>query len=151
MATEMEEIRIQQNSKPDIVFQGQLVANADGERNRPTAFGRWHEVSVYLRSDGLWVVCIAFNTLCVHETPSIDVDVVDRADDVETVLMIYEPTERLNRRWIRPRYEVDKRKLIRTLQSNFDELINQIIARIRPVERERVSASTATPPPSERR
>ena len=87
---------------------------------------------VYRRSDRMWVVRIDLKTLCLHERPYTEVEVVDRPDDVEMVLFAHEPTEHLNHRWVRPRYENDKRRFLKTLVTNYDSLVNDITTAMAP-------------------
>ena len=118
----MEEFTIKRDFGPDIVFQGELLVRSERACRQPSAFGRWHDITVYRRSDGMWVVRIDFNTLCLHERPRTEVEIVDRPDDVEMVLASHEATEHLNHRWVRPRHENDKRRFLKTLVTNYDSL-----------------------------
>jgi hypothetical protein len=140
METEMEivlgteVIRISGPRGSDVEFQGRRVTQAASLYDEPSAYGRWFEVAVYHRSDDMWVVHIVFHTSCLYETPHANVEVVDRANDVEAVLMIYEPTEYLNRDWIQPRNEVDRHRFMETLRRRFDELTGRVSAELRPYE-----------------
>jgi hypothetical protein len=125
-------ITIRRTHGPDVAFEGKLVARAEGPRNQPFTYGRWHEIAVYARADGMWVVQIDFGTLCVRELPHTDVEIVDRPDDVETVLLFYSPTEHLNMRWIRPRYENDKRRFLKGLRENYDSRVNRVVHEMHP-------------------
>lgn len=128
----MEEFTIKRESGPDMVFQGELLVRSELACRQPSAFGRWHNVRVYRRSDGMWVVQIDFNTLCLHERHRTEVEVVDHPEDVETVLSFHEATEFVNRRWIRPRYENDKRRFLKTLVKDYDSLVTSVLVAMAP-------------------
>ena len=44
----------------------------------------------------------------------------------------HEPTEHLNHRWVRPRYENDKRRFLKTLVTNYDSLLNDVTTAMAP-------------------
>jgi hypothetical protein len=140
-------ITIRRNHGPDVAFEGERIIRVEGPRDRPFTYGRWHESAVYARADGMWVVQIDFGTLCTHELPHTDLEIVDRPDEVETVLMLYSPTEHLNMRWIRPRYENDKRRFLKALRANYDALVDQVVGEMQPhIEAFQAQASADQPP-----
>ena len=128
----MQEFTIKRDFGPDIVFQGELLVRPERPCRQPSAYGRWHDITVYHRSDGMWVVRVDFNTLCLHEKPRTEVEVVDRPDDVEIVLSAQEPAEHLNHRWVRPRYADDKRRFLKTLVTDYDSLVNDVTIAMAP-------------------
>lgn len=128
----MEEFTIKRDFGPDIVFQGELLVRSEQPCRQPSAFGRWHDVAVYRRSDGMWIVRIDFKTLCLHERPRTEVEVVDRPDDVEMVLSVHEPGEYLDHRRIRPRRENDKRRFRKTLVTDYDSVVNDVMTAMAP-------------------
>ena len=146
MATE--QITIKTSSGRDIVFEGELVAQAKGSCDQPVTQDRWYDISVNRRTDDMWVVCIEFHTSSPHEKPHVELEVVDRPDEVETVLMLYEPLKHLNRRRIRPRYETDRHKFYKALRSAYNALMDQILADMQPLVdeyRERAPEEVAEP------
>jgi hypothetical protein len=140
----MEELAIKRGFGPDIVFQGELLVRSERPCPPPSAFGRWHDITVYRRSDGMWVVRIDFHTLSLHERPRAEVEIVDCPDDVEVVLSAHEPTQHLNHRSVRPRQENDKRRFLKTLVTNYDSQVNDVTAAMeRYVEEHRARTPTA--------
>jgi hypothetical protein len=140
-------ITIRQTNGPDVEFNGRLVARAEGPRDRPFIYGRWHDITVYACADGTWAVQIDFGTLCVRELPHTEVEIVDRPDEIETVLLVHSPTEHLNMEWIRPRYENDKQRFLKSLHANYDALVSRVVHEMQPHIEAFRSQSVAVEPP----
>lgn len=141
------QITITQTHGPDASFEGTLVVKAEGPRDQPFTYGRWHDIAVYARADGMWTVQIDFGTLCVRELPHTEVEIADRPDEVETVLLLHSPTEHLNMDWIRPRYENDKQRFLKSLCANYDALVNHVVHEIQPHIKAFQTQSSAEEPP----
>ena len=140
-------ITIRQTHGPDVAFEGKLVVRAEGPRDQPCTYGRWHDITVYACADGMWAVQIDFRTLCTRELPHTDVEIVDRPEEVETVLLLHSPTEHLDMRWIRPHYESDKRRFLKSLHSNYDALVNRVAREMQPhIEAFQMQTSAEKPP-----
>ena len=128
-----ERITIKQAPGRDIEFDGELVARAKGKADQPATDGRWYEIAVYRRVDAMWVVCIRFHTSSPQATSYVDVEVLDGPDEVEAVLLLYEPLGHGNARPNQFRYDMDKQGFLKSLRSAYCSLADQILAEMQPL------------------
>lgn len=140
-------ITIKRTRGPDVTFENKFIIRAEGPRDEPPVYGRWHDIAVYVRADGMWAVQIDFGTLSVHESPHTDVEIVDRPDEVETVLLCYSPIEHVRMSWISPGGEVDKQQFLRSIHAEYDTLINCIVQEMQPYVEAFQAQSSAEEPP----
>ena len=90
-----QELNLIPTGREPVTFRGRVVAHAEGLKDDPKLCGRHHTITVYQATDGYFHLKIDFLTTCPDER---DVTVIeDRVElqDIDTLLMQYEPTEHL--------------------------------------------------------
>ena len=92
----MDTITLPRTGLPDLTFTGELLFRDSGCEENTVTQGRRHTVSIYRANDGQLVVAV--DTMSPFESELSDrfVEAVDDVSEVEAVLSLFEPTERLD-------------------------------------------------------
>jgi hypothetical protein len=128
----VEVYRITRSNGVELVFEGVVESSAQGDPQDQVARGRWHELAVYRRSDNAWVVCIQYRTTWEDEHENLEVEVVDDAAEVESLLFSYEPSEHLNRRLMASLPLEDRKRVSRRVWTNYLDLANRVLDDLAP-------------------
>lgn len=89
----MEQFTLARSGLDDLRFSGESVAHVSGRLHNGQQQPRWHEIAVYRRDDGYWVVHVAYRTSVRGEVGNDYVEVINDASEVEPLLSLYNPAE----------------------------------------------------------
>ncbi len=92
----MEMFQVARTGLPDLEFMGECIANSQGEVPAETDGDRWHDLNVYRAADGEIIVSIAYQTTHPEESSDNYVETAASLEEVEGVLSLYNPIERVN-------------------------------------------------------
>lgn len=111
---------------PDLVFEGALMTEQCGAPEDAKTGNRRHEIAVYQSDDGEVIVAIHFHSEQADELSDDFVEVVNRINDVEEVLSLYQPgihyiAESSNRR------NDDDIRITRELTRRYDLQVDAIL------------------------
>ena len=121
--------RIRPSHGPELVFEGSCVTTVIGDPGDKVAAGRWHEISVYRRSDNAWVVGIRYRTRCPEEQEHTEAEVVDNTSEIESLLLSYEPWDHINRRTLA---SDERRRVSKRIWTNYLDLADRVLEDIAP-------------------
>lgn len=93
----MEKISLSRTALPELEFHGEQVVSLKGDDADGSTDGRWHDIAIYRADDGEWVVAIGYRTHQQNETPDDYVETAKTPKEVEEILSLYDPTERVDR------------------------------------------------------
>lgn len=134
----MEKIRLSRTALPELEFQGEQVIRLAGEDADGSTDGRWHDVAVYRADDGEWVVSIGYRTRQENETPDDFVETARSPKEVEEILSLYDPTERVDRELLQGEGVKLRNTILQTLTRRYDAQVTktlQAVAQAQPVQR----------------
>ncbi len=119
----MQPFTLARSGLQDLEFSGEPVADASGQLRDGQPRERWHELSVYRRDDGYWVVRIAYRTSVHGETGNDYVEVINDAGEVEPLLSLYNPAEHvaINADALPPRVRAPE--VVRDIVKQYDLLV----------------------------
>lgn len=124
----METIKIGRTDNEALVFDGELLAKASSPQYETEDGHRGYEVTLYARSEGGFVVSIQYLTTCPDERSVTQAEIVDEPDDVEKVLLVFEPCEYVDRKILRALPEEPRQKLRRALYRYYDDQVSQALS-----------------------
>ena len=123
----MEEHRIARSHGPELVFEGVCITTASDSPDNERAAGRWHEISVYRRSDEAWVASIHYHTRYADEEEHAEAEIIDDVSELESVLLSYEPWEHINRRVLGRISSDECKRLSNRIWTNYLDLVNRVL------------------------
>ena len=88
----MPTVKLSRSGDAPLLFAGDLVAAAEGQRQLDREHNRWHDLAVYTRDGGQYAVAIRYETRWTGETGHAEARLVQDAAGVRQVLRQYDPT-----------------------------------------------------------
>lgn len=123
----METIEICRTDNEALVFDGEMLAKASSPQCETEDGHRGYEVAIYSRSEGGFVVSIQYLTTCPDEHSVTQAEIVEEPDDVEKVLLVFEPCEYVDRKMLRALSDEQRQKLRRALYRSYDDQVSQVL------------------------
>lgn len=127
----MESIRIQQVNGKELIFEGDLIANAGTETASVAQLERWFQLRVYRNVDGGFVPSIEFGSPTESEASATIAEFVDSYHDIENFFFVFEPSEVFSGRYLNSMMQVDRQRLLGELLSQYDQLVNSVLLQLR--------------------
>lgn len=123
----MPSITLPRSGLQDLQFSGEQVMRASSRGQGEQTQARWHELSVFRRDDGYWVVHIGYRTTVAGETGNDYVEVINDASEAEPLLSLYNPAEyvAINTDAVPPRGRVGD--IVRDLVKQYDLLVCTVL------------------------
>lgn len=119
--------RLKRSGQAPLAFQGELLAEADGQMVSGKDQNRWHEVSVYRTEGGKYVAAVAYRTRWQGELDRDFAEVVGQAEAVAAVLREYSPTEYVQGYPAGDAYAERQARLFRDLRQRYDALVTEVL------------------------
>lgn len=92
----MQTFTLERTGLPALKFQGEQIADSRGRRTNELTGGRYHDIQIFRTDDRRLVVAISYASPLDSEVSDHIVDEVSSLEDVDDVLSLYDPTERLD-------------------------------------------------------
>lgn len=120
---------IERSGLPPLEFSGRSLAHSQGCRDNPVTLGRWHDIHVYQADDGQYIVNVQFHSPLETEMSDSIADAVDELADVDDLLSLYDPTERLDREVLgsaMPKVSLAVTAMVRAFDQQVTTVLNEI-------------------------
>jgi hypothetical protein len=128
----MEVWQIARSHGPELKFEGTHVTTVGRPAAVDAAHPRWHEISVYQRSDQAWVVSIRYCTRGAEVEENTEAEVLDDVSEIETFLLCYRPLEHVNRRAHARLTETERKRASNEVWNSYLRVVDQVMADIAP-------------------
>lgn len=122
-----EDVYIFPSGGKELLFRGELVAQAVNERESPPVSERWFELRVYRRNEGGFVPVIEYHTTFAGEPNLTIAEVVDRRHDVENFFYVFEPSETFDQTAFKAMSADDRQRRTKLLLAKYDALVNRVM------------------------
>lgn len=113
------------NESP-ISFHGRVVAQATGPVDHPDLLGRHHVITVYETEQGELNLVLEFKTFCDAEKSHFDVEPKVNLDEISELMLMYDPSQYLNRKRLCHRHESVIKQFLKRLHKQYDDLCASI-------------------------
>jgi hypothetical protein len=123
----MQKYEVQRTDYEPLVFEGDLLGTARSANYETEQGTRSYELSLYALADGGYVISIAYLTTCAQERSIIQAEILDAPQDVEEMLLVFEPCDPVDRKALGALPEEQRRRLRRKLCSTYDEQVSEIL------------------------
>lgn len=123
----MQKHEVQRTDSEALVFEGDLLRTARSANYETEEGTRSYELSLYALADGRYVISIAYLTTCAQERSIIQAEILNAPQDVEDMLLVFEPCEHVDRKALRALPEEQRHRMRKTLYNKFDGQVSEIL------------------------
>ena len=123
----MATFKLKRTDHEELVFDGELLGEACSPRVETEDGQRGYDLALYAKSKNAFVASIVYVTTCRSEQTVAQAEVVDSPDDVEKMLLVYEPCEFVDRSMLNALPDEPRRRLRKKLYDTYDEQVSTIL------------------------
>lgn len=124
----MESFTLTRTGLAPLKFQGELLAEADGERQAGRERNRWHELAVYRTAGGKYVLKISYRTKWQGELDHDHAESMEKASGVELALRNYDPAKHVGGYPQHAAYAERQAKLLADIRQSYAALVSEVLA-----------------------
>lgn len=123
----METFELERTGAPTLQFRGERLIDVDDCDQLAPTEGRATGISLYRADDGQYIVAIRFRSTWPGESPDDFVEAVDSETEVEEILSIYCPSERIETKPAPGSDSSARRTAAAKLLRRYDEQVSAIL------------------------
>lgn len=121
-------IRLMRTGQPSLAFNGAVVAKHSNRGEKGPSSVRWHEVDLYRKEDGSYVVHILYRSKWRGERGLEEAFELQTIDGVESVLQEYDPVVYVQGYPPLPQYKEQQERLLSAIKLNWGWLCSKVMA-----------------------
>lgn len=127
----MDDVRIVPTNNKELLFRGELVAQASNDRLTTPEGERWFDLHVYKREDSGLVPVIEYHSTHADEDNIVIAEIVDGAHDVENFYFVFEPCQVFKERALDAMPLEDRQRLTKSILKLYDSLVNRVLLSVK--------------------
>ena len=123
----MATFKVKRTDHEELVFDGELLAKSCSPGVESEEGQRGYDLELYKTAENRFVVSIVYVTTCHTEQTVSQAELLDTPDDVEKILLVYEPCEYVDRKMLRALPEELRHRLRKKLYKTYDDQVSTIL------------------------
>ena len=124
----MSEYSLPRSGNSPLAFDGELIAESDGQRQFGKEHNRYHEIAVYRTDGGKYVVAIRYHTHWQGEAHHDFAIAVDTASEAADEFRNHEPTSHVGGYPVADNYAEKQQRLLADIRARYDAQVSEILS-----------------------
>ncbi len=91
----MQQVSLSPTDAAALEFTGDLLVGLEGNDQDGRTGGRWHDINIYSTDTGSLATCVTYRTTVSTEIGHCYVDMAQDSSEVDALLSLYDPKERI--------------------------------------------------------